>query len=383
MRCRCSLCRMARLVCTLAAASLLCSSKAQYTVSVGDIAPDPVFSWLRNNSAFFQAFNPAWVSPSSLTAQGGLFVRVQSCRSPVPGSTSNCTVCDYAQNPSHVVGAPLQGEQFPPLTFEGLVFGPQPGIPQEACGTEDPRVVFVPAGAAPDAPFYLMMYTAVGVNSVFLSSARARRDPWSPASWERLGSVIPPTSPLQPGSKSGAVLVQHGPPHYLFWGDTSIRVGVSQDLTQWNISSSAVLLAPRPGMFDSRLVESGPPPVQLSTGDWLFVHNSADDALAYHASFAILNGSQPTQVLQRAEQPLLSPSLPWMRGWAPELCNVPNVVFVEAMAPLAADGRATVQGHRAPDGPDSLAQGGKDQFRIWFGGSDAVVGTAVVSVTSG
>lgn len=69
-----------------------------------------------------------------------------------------------------------------------------------------------------------------------------------------------------------------------------------------------------------------------STGDYLFLHNSAG-AGGYHPSWAILSGSDPTVVLARASEPLLSPTFPWEAGVSPWTCNVANVVFLEAAQP--------------------------------------------------
>ena len=51
---------------------------------------------------------------------------------------------------------------------------------------------------------------------------------------------------------------------------------------------------------------------------------------------------------------------PWMQGIAPYTCNVPQVAFLEAA-------------HAIADKPNA--------FRVYFGGADAVVGTAVVEFT--
>jgi predicted GH43/DUF377 family glycosyl hydrolase len=75
----------------------------------------------------------------------------------------------------------------------------------------------------------------------------------------------------------------------------------------------------------------------------------------------ILNGSDPSQILQRAQAPLLSPTRIWETGTAPAECNVQDVVFLEAAAPVM--------------------DGTPNTFDVWFGGSDAVVGTARISVT--
>ena len=114
------------------------------------------------------------------------------------------------------------------------------------------------------------------------------------------------------------------------------------------------------------LQEAGPPPLPLSDGNFLFLHNSANStkghggAVTYNPSWAILDGTDPSRILQRATRPLLSPVLGWQQGTAPYECNVGAVVFLEAAAPVP---------------------GQPDVFDVWFGGSDAVVGTARIVVT--
>lgn len=51
---------------------------------------------------------------------------------------------------------------------------------------------------------------------------------------------------------------------------------------------------------------------------FVFVH----PADTYNPSFVILNGTDPTQILQRAVLPLLTPIFGWELGTAPYECNV-------------------------------------------------------------
>ena len=81
----------------------------------------------------------------------------------------------------------------------------------------------------------------------------------------------------------------------------------------------------------------------------------------YQPVWAILDGSDPTKILAQAPKPMWTPTdQPWMQGTAPYTCNVPQVAFLEAAHPVA-------------DKPDT--------YRLYFGGADAVVGTAVVTFT--
>ena len=114
------------------------------------------------------------------------------------------------------------------------------------------------------------------------------------------------------------------------------------------------------------LVETGPPPLPLSSGDLIFFHNSWNAAFpappGYQPAWAILSGADPSRIVARATEPLWSPQrAAWLTGQPPAYCNVPNVAFVEAA-------------HATPE---------PDTFRLYFGGADAVVGTAVVRVELG
>lgn len=158
---------------------------------------------------------------------------------------------------------------------------------------------------------YYMMYTAYNGSSILLSLARAT-DPINRTSWERLGPVFP----RYQNSKSGALLIRSSPPHFLFWGDSDIRVAKSDDPTIWP-DIGTIMLSPRADHFDSRLVESGPPPMPLSDGNYLFFYNSAekgwpeDPKTAYHVGWVILDGKDPTKILSRSEAPLMGPEYSW------------------------------------------------------------------------
>ena len=120
----------------------------------------------------------------------------------------------------------------------------------------------------------------------------------------RHGAVFPGAD----GSKSAALLIRPSPPHYLLWGDTDIRIANSTNLTSWP-DQGQILLSPRNercinsqscntceaslecvlSFFDTQLVESGPNPMLLSTGDYLFIYNSANDSHACVTSITIFN----------------------------------------------------------------------------------------------
>ena len=184
-----------------------------------------------------------------------------------------------------------------------------------------------------------------------------------PGVWKRLGAVFPQSE----GSKSGALLLRPSPPHFLIWGAGTIAFATSDDLVHFTTTIPQFITA-RPGAFDDVLVESGPNPFLLSSGDYVFFHNSMNSSAGYEGGrpynpeWVILNGTDPSIIVQRAAEPMLSPTEGWELGVAPFECNVGAVAFLEAAAPVP---------------------GQVDTFDLWFGGSDAVVGTARVVVTKG
>uniref|UniRef100_A0A914DCG2 Uncharacterized protein n=1 Tax=Acrobeloides nanus TaxID=290746 RepID=A0A914DCG2_9BILA len=214
-----------------------------------------------------------------------------------------------------------------------------PNNTTESHGTEDPRINYQDG-------FYYLFYTAYNGTNAMLSSA-VTQHPFNGSSYQRQGYVFP----KRKWSKSGATLFA-GPDnnfsqHYLFWGDSSFPVGgigiaTSPDSFNWNDTQS-YLMKIRNDSFDSNLVESGPTPLRLKTGDFLFVYNSARDGypsvkpgwtLQYNLGFAILSGSDPTQVIQRTDQPILSPELEWEVGnTSDHRYLTPNVVFLEGLVP--------------------------------------------------
>ncbi len=140
---------------------------------------------------------------------------------------------------------------------------------------------------------------------------------------------------------------------FLIFGDSDhhdgLQVARTYDLLNYEVDPSLLLLPPRPrGWWDSALVEAGPPPVKLSTGDYLMVYNAAEDtgpserpgySYTYRAGWALLSGSQPPTVLSRSVRPALEPELWWETGGEgappgqpPVL--VPNVTFVQGMVPV-------------------------------------------------
>ena len=73
----------------------------------------------------------------------------------------------------------------------------------------------------------------------------------------------------------------------MYFGDTNIWAAHSVDLMEWTVVENPVL-QPRPGYFDSRLVEPGPQPVMTERGILLLYGLYRD---GHHCSPVVVEGA--------------------------------------------------------------------------------------------
>jgi predicted GH43/DUF377 family glycosyl hydrolase len=190
-------------------------------------------------------------------------------------------------------------------------------------GVEDPRLVKI--GAT-----WHLTYTAYDGKDAQLALATSA----DLVRWQRRGVIMPAGRGRWNvhWTKSGAILDQRvGGKYWMYYmGDAQgaydqTGVAWSEDLVHWTEALDAPVLPRRPGRFDSRVVEPGPPPVLTPEGI-LLVYNGADDRLVYRTGWALFDGKDPTRLLARSDTPIFVPERPW------ELVGqVPNVVFVEGL----------------------------------------------------
>jgi predicted GH43/DUF377 family glycosyl hydrolase len=157
-------------------------------------------------------------------------------------------------------------------------------------------------------------------------------------------------------TKSGAILSERiDGKYWMFYmadaKDLRDQTGVasSTDLLTWTEALDQPVLPRRPGKFDSRVVEPGPPPIITDQGI-LLLYNGADDRLVYRTGWALFDRHDPTRVLARSDQPLFEPTTTWEKEG-----QVPNVVFVEGLV---------IEPQR---------------WLIYYGGADTHVGVASVT----
>lgn len=127
-----------------------------------------------------------------------------------------------------------------------------------------------------------------------------------------------------------------------------------------------VFMYTRSGHWDNATLSSGPPPMRLSDGNWLLLYN-VDNLWPVHnpkpfpsfgrcaLGWAILDQHNVTNVLARAEEPLVHAQLPW------ELHGTTNLVVYT----------------------DGARSEGGDAFTVFAGGGDTVVEAFRIQVGKG
>jgi predicted GH43/DUF377 family glycosyl hydrolase len=216
-----------------------------------------------------------------------------------------------------------------------------PQEPYESHGVEDPRLIKVDS-------LYYLTYTAYDGQVARLCMATSS----DLITWKRHGALFEKFPPTKNWSKSGAIFNQrlesgpHKGKYVMYFGDTKIWLGVSDDLLHWKCPSYEPVFGTRPGMFDSMLVEAGPPPIATRDGI-LLIYNSADKDTHYAASAILLDYEHPDKVLHRLDRPFLQPTQQWeIEGY------VNHVVFAEGLT----------------------HQDGK--WHLYYGGADCHIGLA-------
>ena len=129
--------------------------------------------------------------------------------------------------------------------------------------------------------------------------------------------------------------------YWMYWGDTHIYGARSTDLFNWEplLNESEELISvfgPRPGKFDSDLVEPGPPALLTEKGIVL-IYNSrnrgegGDPGLpegTYAAGQVLLDPNDPLQVLARTDEYFIFPDREYeITGQIGNVCFVEGMVF--------------------------------------------------------
>ena len=190
-------------------------------------------------------------------------------------------------------------------------------------GVEDPRLVEI-------GQTYYLTYTGYNRKDAQLCLATST----DLLNWRRQGVIMPAyKGKWNIGwTKSGAILDQKIDGKYwmYFMADAKDRPGqmgvaYSSDLIHWTEALDHPVLSTRPGSFDAKVAEPGPPPILTDRGI-LLIYNGADDRLVYRTGWVIFDRHDPTKIIARATDALFQPEHDWEK-----IGQVPNVVFVEGL----------------------------------------------------
>lgn len=229
------------------------------------------------------------------------------------------------------------------FTITGTALKPEADYEKDG-GVEDPRLVEI--GGT-----YYLTYTGYNTKDAQLCLATSK----DLEVWERKGVILPAyKGNWNVGwTKSGAILTQKIKGKYWMYflgtgADKTDETGLasSPDLIHWTEETKTPALPKRPGMWDERVVEPGPPPVMTRDGI-LLIYNGADNKLVYRTGWALFDKNDPRKLLARSEQPIFTPEKEWEK-----VGQVPNVVFVEGL----------------------VREG--DRWLFYYGGADKYIGIA-------
>ena len=191
----------------------------------------------------------------------------------------------------------------------------------EALGIEDPRATYI-EGA------WYILYTAYSGYGPRIAVARTEDF----HHFERIAVIS------QPGNKDGVLFPEKINDEYVRLDRPignevgSIWISYSKDLLSWG--KSRILIAPRPGYWDSFRIGASVPPFRTEKG-WLEIYHGTKMTSAgpiYRAGAALLDLADPSREVARSAIALLSPREDYER-----VGDIPNVVFASG-AILEPDG---------------------------------------------
>ena len=197
-------------------------------------------------------------------------------------------------------------------------------------GTEDPRLVETEDGT------YVLTYTQWNREVPRLAVATST----DLKNWTKHGPIF---EDYQDGkyhhreTKSGAIVTQlkdgklvatqiNGK-YWMYYGVPHVWLASSTNLLDWEpvedyAGQLAPVLSPRPGYFDSWLVEAGPPPVLTEDGIVVLYNagnsqNIGEEGLGnriYTGGQALFDADEPWKLLDRTDVPFIKPELPFEKS---------------------------------------------------------------------
>merc|ERR1719499_37525 len=204
-------------------------------------------------------------------------------------------------------------------------------------------------------------------------------------------NITGPTSVLSTKNTSNVTM------HFLFFGGRGhISIAKSRRPDHWQHIDETAWLKPRrcimsnsSNYFDRDGVESGPPPIRLQNGNYLMLYNgytikdidrfdfswcnlSRYEGLIprrdkqYQIGWVVLDGNDPSKIVERSEEPVISPMYDFENCIGPWTCTINSSVYAKAIIALNSSSNGSHD---------------TDTFRVYFSASDTSIGTAIINIT--
>ena len=213
-------------------------------------------------------------------------------------------------------------------------------------GVEDPRVVETDDGR------YVLTYTQWNRDVPRLAVATSR----DLVHWEKHGPAFAKVDSgkyLRTESKSGAIVTRVAGDHlvaakidgryWMYYGVPNVHLATSENLVDWTPLEDADgkalnVVSPRPGYFDSWLVEAGAPAVITARGIVLLYNAGNSRAYGdprlpehvYTGGQALFDARNPLRLVARTAAPFIRPTEPFERTGQ----YVEGTTFVEGLLPF-------------------------------------------------
>jgi predicted GH43/DUF377 family glycosyl hydrolase len=205
-------------------------------------------------------------------------------------------------------------------------------------GVEDPRIVESDDGT------YVLTYTQWNREVPRLAVATSR----DLITWTKHGPAfarVTQSKYLRTESKSGAILsrvvgdrliaTRVNGKYWMYFGVPDLRIATSDNLLDWtpleDASGQAIkVLSPRPGYFDSWLVEGGPPALLTDRGILVLYNAGSLPSRTYSAGQALFDARDPTTLIARSDSAFLKPT----EGYERTGQYSAGTTFVEGLVPF-------------------------------------------------
>jgi predicted GH43/DUF377 family glycosyl hydrolase len=213
-------------------------------------------------------------------------------------------------------------------------------------GVEDPRIVEMEDGT------YVLTYTQWNRDIPRLAVATSR----DLVAWRKHGPAFANAADgkyLRTESKSGAILsrvegsrlvaTKVNGKYWMYFGVPDVLIATSDNLIDWTPledrdGKAAKVLSPRPGFFDSWLVEAGPPAIITEHGI-LVMYNAGNSerygdsrlpARVYTGGQALYDRQNPVKLIARSDEPFIKPTEDYERTGQ----YVEGTTFVQGVVPF-------------------------------------------------